>query len=182
MCYRYKKQNNRPYPGNPARKIIMRNVAGIGVVLVIAALVLAGCLGIKTLPVPHPAEPALLVDYQRTGGIAGVSDRLVIFDNGVTLVSSRTTSREILLNVSALEQIAAIFDEAKYSELEGNYTSGRGGADLMQYSISYRGMTVNTEDTVIPASLEPVIKELDRILDDGLKSGQTDLALPKIAP
>ena len=100
----------------------------------------------KTPPVSRPAAPALFVDYQRSGGIAGVNDRLVIFDNGVTLVSSRTTSREILLNQSDLDRISAVFDAAQFPMLEGNYTSRHGGADLMQvqYQVSgqdreYRG-------------------------------------------
>jgi hypothetical protein len=159
----------------------MRTWTGICAVLVVTAIVLTGCLGVKTQPVSRPATPTLFVDYQRTGGIAGVNDRLVIFDNGVGLVSSRTTSREILLNQSDLEQISAIFNAAQFSLLEGNYTSRRGGADFLQYSISYRGKTVNTEDTAIPPSLEPVIKELDRIQSASLKSGQTDLQLPGIA-
>ncbi len=159
----------------------MRTWSVVCVVLVVAALVLTGCVGVKNLPVSRPAAPTLFVDYQRTGGIAGINDRLVIFDNGVALVSSRTTSREILLNRSDLEQISAVFDTGLFSTLEGNYTSRRGGADFMQYSISYQGKTVNTEDTAIPPSLEPVIREMDRILSAGLKSGQTDLQLPGIA-
>lgn len=158
----------------------MRIWTGAGVILVVTALMLTGCLGMKTPPVPRPEAPALFVDYQRTGGIAGVNDRLVIFDNGVMLVQSRTTSREILLNESDLEQISAVFDAAEFPMLEGNYTSLRGGADLLQYSISYRGKTVNTEDTAVPLPLEPVIKEMDRILNAGLNSGQVDLKLPRI--
>jgi hypothetical protein len=153
---------------------------GICVVLVVTALVLAGCLGMKTTAVPDPANPALFVDYQRTGGIAGVNDRLVIFDNGVALVSSRTTSREILLNQSDLEQLSDIFDAGQFAMLEGNYTSRRGGVDLMQYSITYRGKTVITEDTAVPPSLEPVITEMNRILGTGPGSGQADLLLPGI--
>lgn len=149
--------------------------------LVAAALVMSGCLGVKTLPVPRPATPTVFVDYQRSGGIAGFSDRLVIFDNGAGLVSNRTTSHEILLNRSDLERISGLFEGAKFSALEGNYTSRRGGADLMQYSISYRGRTVNTEDTAVPDALEPVIRELDRILSGGLGSGNADLALPVTA-
>lgn len=158
----------------------MRTWAGICAVLVVTAVVLTGCSGTKTLPVPNPAEPTLFADYQRTGGIAGVNDRLVIFDNGVALVSSRTTSREIQLNLSDLERISAVFEAAKFTTLEGNYTSLRGGADFMQYSISYRGKTVNTEDTAIPPTLEPVIEEMNRILSTGLSSGQGDLSLPRI--
>ena len=158
----------------------MKTWAGMGVVLVVAAIVLTGCLGVKTPPVSRPAAPTLFIDYQRSGGIAGVNERLVIFDNGVTLVSSRTTSREILLNQSDLEQISALFDAAQFTMLEGNYTSRRGGADFMQYSISYKGKTVNTEDTSIPPSLEPVIKGMDLILSTGLNSGKADFQLPSI--
>jgi hypothetical protein len=157
----------------------MRRWAGICALLVVTAAVLTGCLGTKTLPVPDPAEPTLFVDYQRTGGIAGLNDRLVIFDNGIALVSSRTTSREIQLNQSDLEQISTVFKAAQFTALEGNYTSPRGGADFMQYSISYKGKTVNTEDTAIPPVLEPVIKEMNRILSNGIISGQTVLSLPR---
>jgi hypothetical protein len=154
---------------------------GICAVLVVTAVVLTGCLGVKTPPVSRPAAPTLFVDYQRTGGIAGINDRVVIFDNGITLVSSRATSREILLNQSNLEHLSAVFDDAGFSRLEGNYTSRRGGADFLQYSISYRGKTVNTEDTAIPPSLEPVIEEMNHILNTGLNSGQADSPLPGIA-
>jgi hypothetical protein len=157
--------------------ITMMTSTGICTVLIVAAIVLTGCLGVKTPPVSRPAAPTLFVDYQRTGGIAGVNDRLVIFDNGVTLISSRTTSREILLNKSDLEQISAIFEAGHFSVLEGNYTSRRGGADFIQYSIRYQEKTVRTEDTAIPPSLEPVIKEMDLILSSGLNSDQVELPL-----
>ena len=159
----------------------MRTWTCICAMLVVAMLVLTGCLGVKTPPVSRPAAPTLFVDYQRTGGIAGVNDRLVIFDNGITLVSSRTTSREFLLNQSDLEQISTIFDAAQFPILEGNYTSRSGGADLMQYSIRYQGRIVNTEDTAVPSPLEPVIKEMNRILSNGLNSGHAELPLPRIA-
>lgn len=158
----------------------MRIWTAICALLVITVLVLTGCLGVKTPPVSLPAVPVLFVDYQRTGGIAGVNDRLVIFDNGVTLVSNRTTSREILLNQSDLIQISAVFDAAKFPTLEGNYTSRHGGADFLQYSISYRGKTVRTEDTAIPPALEPVIREMDRVLGTGMRNGQVNLPLPGI--
>jgi hypothetical protein len=150
----------------------MRTWTCICAMLIVAVLMLTGCLGIKTPLVSRPIAPALFVDFQRTGGIAGVNDRLVIFDNGVTLVSSGTSSREILLNQSDLERISAVFDAAQFPMLEGNYTSRR-GADLMQYSITYQGRTVNTEDTAIPPSLAPVIEEMNRVLRNGLNNGQT---------
>lgn len=160
----------------------MRAWTGICVAVVVLAVALSGCIGTKDLPSPDSTSPALFVDYQRTGGFAGVNDRLVIFDNGVTLVSSRTTSREILLNRTELDRIASVFDAAGFQLLEGNYTSRRGSADLMQYSIRFRGRTVITEDTAVPASLEPVIQEMNRVLSTGMTRGQGDLSLPRIGP
>ena len=161
--------------------ISMWRWTGISAVLVVIAIVLSGCLGAKPMPAPNPANPTLFVDYQRTGGIAGVNDRLVIFDNGVGLVSSRTASREILLNQSDLKQISAIFEGGQFHALDGNFTSRYGGADLMQYSINYQGKTVITEDTAIPPPLEPVIKEMDRILSTGLNRDQSEFLFPTIA-
>jgi hypothetical protein len=158
----------------------MKTGACICAVLVLTAAVISGCFGPKILPVPNPSDPALLVDYQRTGGFAGSDDRLVIFDNGIALVRSRTTSREIQLNQSDLENISAVFAAAQFATLEGNYTSGRQGADFMQYSITFRGKTVNTEDTALPPALEPVILEMNRIVSAGLKNGQADLSLPDV--
>lgn len=130
----------------------------------IAAVLMSGCLGGKP-PSSSPAEPpGILLDYQRTGGIAGVSDRLVIFDNGVALVASRQSNIETTFNQTELDRIDAVFSEAGFASLEGNYTSRRGSADLLQYSIRYQGKTVITEDTAVPPGLEMVIDELNRIL------------------
>jgi hypothetical protein len=52
-----------------------------------AFVITGGCLGSKTVPVTPATPPAVLVDYQRTGGIAGINDRLVIFDNGAAVIS-----------------------------------------------------------------------------------------------
>ena len=133
-------------------------------VVLLAAAALSGCLGIKTPPVSRPAPPAVVVDYQRTGGIAGSEDRLVIFDNGVAVISQKTDSTEILLNQSDLERITAIFTDAQFSLLQGNYTARRGAADYFRYTISYHGKTVIAEDSAIPPSLQPVIAGLNRIL------------------
>lgn len=160
----------------------MRTWTGICAMLMVTAVVVTGCLGGKTPADLEPANPTLFVDYQRTGGIAGVNDRLVIFDNGAGLVSSRTTSREILLNQSDLEQISAIFEAGQFQMLEGNFTSLRGGADLMQYSIRFQGKTVIAEDTAIPPSLEPVIDKMNRILSTGLNSGKADFQLHTSLP
>jgi hypothetical protein len=146
----------------------------------IMAVLLSGCLGVKTPPVSRSTPPGIFVDYQRTGGIAGVNDRVVIFDNGVTVISSRSISTEITLNQTDLDGISTLFNENEFSALNGNFTSLRGGADFMRYSITYKGKMVQTEDTAVPSSLQPIIEEMNRILARGLNHGQTSSALPSI--
>jgi hypothetical protein len=142
---------------------------------IIAAVMVSGCLGSKTLPGPQPESPAVLVDYYRTGGIAGFHDRLVIFDNGIALVSSKITTSEIELNQTDIDRIIMLFDQAQFPKLEGNYSARPGSVDLIKYSISYQNKTVNTEDTAIPPSLKPVLAELNRIVGMGTSNDQTSL-------
>jgi hypothetical protein len=104
------------------------------------------------------------VDYSRAGGIAGIQDRLVIFDNGVAVVSGRTVNHEIELNRTDIDRIILIFDQGHFSMLEGNYSGRPGSADLIKYTISYRNKTVSAEDTAIPPALQPVIDELNRVI------------------
>ena len=115
----------------------MRTWTGICAVLVVAAIVLTGCLGLKTPAVSPTAAPTLFIDYQRTGGIAGINDRLVIFDNGVALVSTRTTSREIRLSESDLEQnFSGIYCSAVPDARGELYLPSRwGGFHPVQYQL-----------------------------------------------
>ena len=127
-------------------------------------MIIGGCLGTKIAPVTPANPPAILVDYHRTGGIAGLDDRLVIFDNGAAIVSSGHVNREITLNQTNINRITSVFTAAQFSQLEGNYTARRGSADLIHYTISYHSKTVNTEDSATPPQLQPVIDELNRVL------------------
>ncbi len=134
------------------------------IVLIVTLASAAGCLGSKIPPVTPPNAPAVLVDYYRTGGIAGFDDRLVIFDNGVAIVSGRTLNQEIEVNTTDLERLVTLFNQSQFSMLEGNYSARPGSADIMRYTISYHNKTVSAEDSAIPPSLQPVIDELNRIL------------------
>ncbi len=131
--------------------------------LILAVGMVSGCLGSKTPPLLRPSTPAVLVDYYRTGGFAGFNDRLVIFDNGIAVVSGKTVNREIELNQTDITRIVKIFSTSQFTNLEGNYSARHGTVDLIKYSIRYHNKTVNAEDTAIPPSLQPVIDELNRV-------------------
>jgi hypothetical protein len=139
---------------------------------ILAAVITGGCLGIKAPPVTRAEAPAILVDYQKTGGLADLNNRLVIFTNGAGLIYGKNINREISFNQTELNRINGIFSSARFSQLEPSYTSRRGGPDLIKYTISYKNMTVVTEDTAIPQQLQPVIDELNLMMDNNLMQEQ----------
>jgi hypothetical protein len=144
--------------------VLIRKWWVICVLCIIAGVIVSGCLGSRTPPVSRPAVPSVLVDYYRTGGIAGLQDRLVIFDNGVTVISARTENHEIELNQTEVDRIIQLFDKGRFSALEGNYSGHHGSADLIRYTIIYQGKMISAEDTAVPPSIQPIIDELNRII------------------
>lgn len=84
--------------------------------LLVLVLAGAGCLGTRSLPVNQTSPPSILVDYHRTGGVASLNDRLVIFNNGVAVISGKSTSTEISLNATDLALISVLFNESAFSQ------------------------------------------------------------------
>ena len=132
--------------------------------LLVLVLAGAGCLGTRSLPVNQTSPPSILVDYHRTGGVAGINDRLVIFNNGVAVISGGSTSTEISLNATDLALISVLFNESAFSQLQANYPAPRQSPDIMTYTVSYMGKTVTAQDTDIPPSLGTIIDKLNSIL------------------
>jgi hypothetical protein len=134
------------------------------IVVLLVAVATTACLGVKTPPLSRPEPPSIFVDYHRSGGFAGLDDRLVIFDNGIAILSRKNASTEIHMNQTDLTRITGIFSEAQYSLLQESYTARRGAADYFRYTISYDGKKVIAEDSAVPPSLLPVIAEMNRII------------------
>jgi hypothetical protein len=136
----------------------------VSCILVLLVLASAGCLGTK-VPAPETqVPPGILVDYHRTGGIAGTNDRLVVFDNGVAVISGRSGSSELLLNQTDLALISVLFNQSQFAQLQAKYSASQGSADLMTYTINYHGKTVTAEESAVPPSLVPIIADLNHIL------------------
>ena len=137
--------------------------------MVLICIACAGCIGARIPPVSRPPAPAIFLDYHRSGGSAGFDDRLVVFDNGAAVAATKKASREIVLNTTEIEHISELFNRAQFPMLQTNYPASRGSADLIQYSVSYHGKTVTTEDSAIPPALQPVIDEMNRIVQNAEK-------------
>jgi len=137
-----------------------------------------GCLGEKAPATASTAPPGVVLNYHRTGGTAGVDERLVVFDNGMAVLSTQASSHNIQLSSEELVRIVRLFESAEFSSLVGNYTSRHTGSDLMKYRITYFNRTVVVDDSTAPASLQPVITELNTILG----TGRTADTLPGLPP
>jgi hypothetical protein len=150
----------------------MKKLIAAFTILILTTVLIGGCLGIKAPQVSRPKAPAILIDYQRTGGIANLNDRLVIFTNGAGLISGKNVNQEISFNQTDLKRIDDLFLKAHFSQFEPSYTSRRGGADLIKYTLSYNNMTVTTEDTAIPPQLQPVIDAMNQIIGNNMAHEQ----------
>lgn len=147
--------------------MVIRSWIAAFVLCLLAMGLFAGCLGETAPTTASTAPPGVVLSYHRTGGIAGVDDRLVVFDNGRAVLSTRTASHEFPVGSVELARIVRLFESADFMTLQGNYTSRHTGADLMRYSVTYFNKTVITEDSVVPDSLQPVITELNTIISTG---------------
>jgi hypothetical protein len=137
-------------------------------VVIITVIIVSGCISTKVTEVAQQQPPAVFVDYHRTGGTFGTDDRLVIFDNGIAAISSRSSSTELGLNLSEMDRISALLGKAQFEQLQSNYPAPHADSRLMNYSITYHRKIVTVQDTAIPPGLQPVIDELNLIITNAI--------------
>jgi hypothetical protein len=141
--------------------------------LCIIVLVLgSGCSSPPPADGDNPPAPDILVEYQRTGGIAGFDDHLVVFENGQAIYTRRETPGStpagiFYLSDKELAELQRLLEEADFPGLAPHYPAPVPGADYFTYSITYKGKTVTTETTGVPPALAPVIGQLDYLLAEG---------------
>jgi hypothetical protein len=128
--------------------------------LVVVAIVLP--LGVGCAPVNSQAP--VLIEYQRSGGIAGRTDHVVIRGDGTARLSRRADTADLTIPADSLARLRALLGRIPFDSLRAEYLPPRPGADLYEYIIIYGGRRVRTMDTAIPADLAPLIESLNAIL------------------
>jgi hypothetical protein len=126
----------------------------VALVLVAAA---SGCA--------KPTSASVFLEYQRSGGFAGLDDRLLITPNGNATLTRHSQRTEFVVTRAALDQLQTLLEQAGFARLSGEYLPARTGADLLEYMISYQGHTVRTKDTAVPEALQPVLEALNRVIE-----------------
>lgn len=134
------------------------------VLILLAFLFLAGCTDTSKPTGEEPQPPAVLVDYQRTGGIAGFSDHVVVFSDGQVVYSTRTSTGAYILSPGDVEILRGLIRDANFPALADNYPAPAPGADYFTYSIMVGNRVVTTETTGIPDELLPLITNLDEMI------------------
>lgn len=131
---------------------------------------LAACGGdgtdVGAAEAPGPGQAAApLVVLLRSGGIAGLQDRVAVDALGVVTVTrdrspGPTTHTLSPTNMAALRTALVRADMAA---LARNYLD-RNAADAYQYDVTYQGVTVTADEGVLPAKLRPVVDLLAKLI------------------
>jgi hypothetical protein len=131
--------------------------------MVLAATIAVGGATMHVATASEPRATALqaLVDFQRTGGIAGVNDHLVVQPDG--RVSKESAGKECTgqLEPAQLATLREDLNRAGISQLPSSERPP--AADVFEYEITHNGSTVRTFDTVVPEQLKPVLAKLTKL-------------------
>ncbi len=135
----------------------------------LVAWLLATCGAPSGPPSDRSTGGEVLVEYWRTGGIAGLDDHLVIRANGEAALEQKGGQQETFtLDQSTLSSLQQTLNEAGFFELDSQYRPPRTIPDAFQYRITYqregRRHTVETTDGAVPEELVPVLDELNQII------------------
>ena len=111
------------------------------------------------------SQTPAMVEYRRSGGIAGFDDRLVIRTDGAAHLSRRQATADFTVPPDTLERLRKLLGEVPLEGLRAEYLPprGQGGADLFEYVVTFRGKSVRCLDTAIPPELQPLLRLLGAI-------------------
>lgn len=106
-----------------------------------------------------------LVVLVRYGGPAGSSDRIAVDASGeATIISDRSaTPTELTLPPADLASLRNALERSEIATLDRNYLDPR-AADAYQFDVTYQGVTVTSDEGVLPAKLRPVVDQLAKLL------------------
>ena len=140
-----------------------RHTFALGLVI-LAGWLLASC----TTGGSSGGSSGTFLEYQRTGGIAGFSDHLVISDGGRANLTRKvvgTGSYEFTVDGDTMKELQSRLDKAGFSKLRDEYRPSQPVSDDFEYVITYKGKTVRTSGAAIPESLRPVLELLGQIVE-----------------
>ena len=129
------------------------------------ALIACVMIGCASTPISQPTAPAgVLVEYKRTGGIAGFNDHLIIHADGKATLTRRAGNFEFTISPDQIKQIQSVFELAKFTTLP-EPASRLLVPDELSYVITYQGKAYRTSDTRLVNEIQPIMTLLNSIVD-----------------
>ncbi|MBW3546537.1 MAG: hypothetical protein KY452_00150 [Actinobacteria bacterium] len=116
-------------------------------------------------PVPTTEAPAI-VEYRRSGGIAGFSDVLTVdLSSGRARLGTTVNGPgDFEVPSETLAAVRKAAEDARFPELRSAYR-GSAVVDDIVYEVSYRGRTVRASDGAVPERLQPLIRLLSSLVE-----------------
>jgi hypothetical protein len=113
-----------------------------------------------------PAQAKELVRYQVSGGIAGLSEQLVVRTGGsARQTSRREATRRFRLSAAQMRALRRDLRDAKFPSLSRHYGPSYPVADGIAQTVRYRGRSVTVETGGDPPEpLRKVLRRLSRIM------------------
>ena len=109
------------------------------------------------------AELGGTLKYARSGGIAGISERATVKTDGhVTVSASKRRTRTARLTVAERRRLSQLVRDADLAHVKVDGKSEC--CDQFEYSLSYRGRTLQWSDVDSPKSLAKLVAELNRLV------------------
>lgn len=117
------------------------------------ALSTAGCAQMRT-------QATTLIEFQRSGGIAGREDRVRVMSDGTAQLSRRGVAADFQVAPDTLTELRALIERVDFRAMRDEYLPARQGADLYEYVLTCKGRRIRTMDTAVPAELQPLVQLL----------------------
>ena len=126
----------------------------------LALVVLAGC---------GDAEKATALEgpvtYERSGGIAGRRDRLVVQPDGSARLTVRDTTKSIRITGRELVRLGRDLEEADLGSVPRSSGTRRPVPDAFRHRVVYGGVTVDAADPRMPARLRGLMTRLSGLVE-----------------
>jgi hypothetical protein len=122
-----------------------------------------------TLTATSTIAGEVLIEFHRSGGFLGLDDHLTIAADRKAALTRRSEYHKFEIDQITLQELLQELDEAEFFKLEKEYLPADDCCDLIEYTITYMGYSVRTMDTAVPASLQPVLDSLSKIVETQTK-------------
>ena len=107
------------------------------------------------------SQATTLIEYHRSGGIAGREEQLVVLSDGTARLSRRgAMAADYQVGADTLTELRALLDRIDFRGMRDEYLPTRRGADLFEYVLIYQDRRIRTMDTAVPPELQPLIQLL----------------------